>query len=137
MAHEIKVSTEAANVKAVAWATAMVSGKIRVYQGTKPATANATLGAAVLLAEGTLGNPAFGAAVDGLVEANAITKDSDADATGTAQFYRLFKADGITPMGDGTCGVTGSGSDLEMPTVSIVENGEVTFPIFLHQESLG
>jgi hypothetical protein len=137
MAHEIKVSIAAANAKADAWATAMVSGKIRVYQGTKPATADTSLGAAVLLAEGTMGNPAFGSASNGLLTANAITKDSDADATGTAQFYRLFKADGTTPMGDGTCGVTGSGSDLEMPTVSIVIHGEVTFPTFTHQESLG
>ena len=137
MAHEIKVSIAAANAKAGAWATAMNSGKIRVYQGTKPATADTTLGAALLLAEGTMGSPAFGSASSGLVTAEAITKDSDADQTGTAQFYRLFKADGTTPMGDGTCGVTGSSSDLEMPTVSIVQHGEVTFPSFTHQESLG
>jgi hypothetical protein len=137
MAHNIKVSTAAANAKAEAWGTAMNSGKIRVYQGTQPATANTTLGAAVLLAEGTMGAAAFGTATDGLITANAITKDSSADQTGTAQFYRLFKSDGTTPMGDGTCGVTGSGSDLEMPTVSIVQYGEVTFPTFTHQESLG
>jgi hypothetical protein len=137
VAHEIKVSVAAVNAKADAWAAAMVSGKIRLYQGTKPATADADLGTAVLLAEGTMGDPAFGFAANGLVIANAITKDSDADATGTAQFYRLFKDDGSTPMGDGTCGVTGSGSDLEMATVNIVQHGEVTFPSFTHQESLG
>jgi len=137
MAHEIKVSTESANVKATAWGTAMNSGLIRIYQGAKPATANTALGAATLLGELTFGNPAFGAAAAGLITANAITKDSDADNTGTAQFYRLFKADGTTPMGDGTCGVTGSGSDLEMPTVSIAQHGEITCTGFAHQESLG
>ena len=137
MPHEIKVSTEAANVKATAWGTAMNGGLIRIYQGAKPANGNAALGGATLLGELTFGNPAFGAAAAGLIVANAITKDSSADNTGTAQFYRLFKSDGTTPMGDGTCGVTGSGSDLEMPTVSITQLGEITCTGFAHQESLG
>lgn len=137
MAHEIKVSVESANVKANAWATAMNAGLIRIYQGAKPATADTALGAQVLLGELTFGNPAFGAAVAGLVTANAITKDSSADNTGTAQFYRLFKSDGTTAMGDGTCGVTGSGSDLEMPNTSITQFGEITCTGFTHQESLG
>ena len=137
MAHEIKVSTSAANTKADAFATAMNAGKIRIYQGAKPATANAVLGAALLLGELTFGNPAFGAAVNGLLTANAITKDSSADNSGTAQFYRLFKADGTTPMGDGTCGLTGSGSDLEMASTSITATGEITCTGFTHQESLG
>lgn len=137
MAHNIKVSTASANAKANAWATAMNAGIIRLYQGTQPATADTTLGAATLLAELTMGNPAFGSAVDGLLTANAITKDSSANNTGTAQFYRLFASNGTTAMGDGTCGVTGSSSDLEMPTVSIVQLGEVTCTGFTHQESLG
>jgi hypothetical protein len=137
MAHEIKVSTEAANLKADAWATALNAGLIRIYQGVKPATGNAALGGALLLGELTFGNPAFGAAVAGLVTANAITKDSGADNTGAAQFYRLFQSDGTTPMGDGMCGITGSGSDLEMPNTSITQFGEITCTGFTHQESLG
>lgn len=137
MAHEIKVSTQAANIKADAWATAMNAGLIRIYQGAKPATANTALGGALLLGELTFGNPAFGAAVNGLLTANAITKDSSADNSGTAQFYRLFQSDGTTPMGDGTCGLTGSGSDLEMPNTAITASGEITCTGFTHQESLG
>ena len=137
MAHEIKVSTQAVNLKADAWGTALNAGLIRVYQGVKPATGNTALGAAVLLGELTLGNPAFGAAVAGLITANAITKDASADNTGTAQFYRIFQSDGTTPMGDGTCGLTGSGSDLEMPNVNITQFGEITCTGFTHQESLG
>ena len=137
MAHEIKVSTEAANVKANAFATAMNAGIIRIYNGAKPATANTAIGAQTLLGELTFGNPAFGAAVAGLITANAITKDASADNTGIAQFYRLLKADGTTPMGDGTCGITGGGFDLEMPNVSITQFGEITCTGFTHQESLG
>lgn len=137
MAHNIKVSTAAANLKANAWAAGMNSGYIRIYQGTQPATANTSLGAATLLAELTMGSTAFGAAVDGLLTANAITKDSSANNTGTAQFYRLFQSDGTTPMGDGTCGASGSGSDLELSSTSIVQFGEVTCTSFTHQESLG
>jgi len=137
MAHEIKVSTQAASLKADAWATAMNGGIIRIYNGAKPATGNAALGAATLLGELTFGNPAFGAAANGLVTANAITKDASADNTGIAQFYRLFKADGTTPMGDGTCGIAGGGFDLEMPNTSITQFGEITCTGFTHQESLG
>ncbi len=137
MAHEIKVSTQAANLKADAFGAALNAGLIRIYQGAKPATANAALGGALLLGELTFGNPAFGAAVAGLATANAITKDVAADNNGTAQFYRLVQSDGITPMGDGTCGVTGSGSDLEMPNVAITAGGEITCTGFTHQESLG
>jgi len=137
MAHEIKVATEAANVKANAFATAMNAGIIRIYNGAKPATANTAIGAQTLLGELTFGNPAFGAAVAGLITANSITKDASADNTGIAQFYRLFKADGITAMGDGTCGVTGGGFDLEMPNTSITIGGEITCTGFTHQESLG
>ena len=137
MAHEIKVSTQAANVKADAWATAMNAGIIRIYQGAKPATGNTALGGSLLLGELTFGNPAFGAAVAGLLTANAITKDASADNTGTAQFYRLFQSDGTTPMGDGTCGLAGGGFDLEMPNTSITQFGEITCTGFTHQESLG
>jgi hypothetical protein len=135
--HEIKVSTQAASLKADAFGTALNGGFIEVYQGVKPATANAALGGALLLGVLTFGNPAFGAAVAGLITANAITKDAAADNTGTAQFYRLFQSDGTTPMGDGTCGLTGSGSDLEMPNTSITAGGEITCTGFTHQESLG
>ena len=137
MAHDIKVSTQAANLKADVFGVAMNAGLIRIYQGAKPATANTALGGALLLGELTFGNPAFGDAVAGLATANAIAKDASADNTGTAQFYRLFQADGTTPMGDGTCGVTGSGSDLEMPNVNITQFGEITCTGFTHQESLG
>ena len=137
MAHEIKVSTEAANVKADAWAAAMNAGGMAIYEGAKPPTGNTAIGAQVLLGVLTFGNPAFGAAVAGLLTANAITKDAAADNSGTAQFYRLFKSDGITPMGDGTCGLTGSGSDLEMSNTTITAGGEITCSGFTHQESLG
>lgn len=137
MAHNIKVSTDAASIKADAWAAAMNGGFIAIFNGAQPANANAALGAATLLGTLTFGTPAFGAAVDGLVIANAITKDADADATGDAQFYRLYQSDGVTPMGDGECGVTGSGSDLEIATVSIVQHGEITCTGFAHQEGLG
>ena len=137
MAHEIKVSTEAATIKANSWGAAMDGGLIRLYEGTKPATANDSVAGATLLAEVGFGTPAFGGAVDGFITALPLTKDSDADATGTAEFYRLFRSDGTTPMGDGTCGMIGSGADLEMSSTSVIEHGEVTCTGFTHQEGLG
>ena len=70
------------------------SGKIKIYSGAVPATADASLGAAVLMATPTFGATAFGAAVAGVKTANAITQDSSAAGdTNPATFARLTKSD--------------------------------------------
>ena len=55
-------------------------GTVNVYSGTRPATADAALAGNTLLATGTFGSPAFGAAVNGVATANAIGQDNSADA---------------------------------------------------------
>ena len=68
------------------------SGKLRIYDGSQPTDANTAVGAQVKLAELTLNATAFAAsAASGsagskvvTANANAITGDLSADATGTA-----------------------------------------------------
>lgn len=96
---------------------------LRIYDGTPPATADTALSGNTLLAELTMGSPPFGAASSGTLTAAAITSDSSANATGTASFFRIYKADGTTVVLQGTVGT--SGADLNLNSVSITSGGTV------------
>src|SRR6478672_2760490 len=102
--------------------SAASSGKLRIYSGSKPADADASIGAATLLAELTMNATAFGSATstastDSVLTAGAIVSDSDADATGTAAWFRLWQSNGTTPILDGTVGT--SGCDLNINSTAI------------------
>ncbi len=97
-------------------------GFLRIYAGTRPATVDTALGGATLLAELTLGTPAFAAASAASKAANAITSDNAANATGTASFYTLVLSNGTTRVIDGDCVVSPGPGDLVLPTLSIVQN---------------
>lgn len=100
------------------------SGKLRLYSGTRPATPDTALSGNTLLAELTFGATAFGASVNGVATANAITADSSADATGTATFARLFESDGTTVVLDQEVGTTGA--NINLNTTSIVTGAAVS-----------
>ena len=96
------------------------SAKLRVYDGTRPATGGT---ATSLLAELTCNATFAPAASGGVLTLNAITQDSSADATGTATWFRIVKSDGTTFVMDGNVGT--AGSDFNLNTVSIVIGGVV------------
>lgn len=110
------------------------SGFIKIYSGTAPATADTALSGNTLLSTLTLGSTAFGAASSGVKTANAITSDSDAAATGTATFFRLTTSGG-TVITQGSVGVTGSGSAIEFPTVTINQHDRVDLSSFVVTEA--
>lgn len=94
------------------------SGKLRIYDGTMPATAEDTIpGDADLLADLALSATAFAAASGGTMVANSISDDTSADATGTATWFTLTKSDN-TRVVDGTVGT--SGTDM------IIDNASIT-----------
>lgn len=101
------------------------SGKLRIYDGTRPATGGT---ATTLLAELTLNSTFAPAASGGVLTLNAITADSSADATGTATWFRITKSDGSTHVLDGA--VSTSGSDLNFNTTSIVTGANVAVSSF-------
>jgi len=96
------------------------AGKLQIYDGAQPANPDEAVGAQTKLAELTLNDPAFGDAADdtpgGKATANAITDDSDADATGTAAWFRAVDSDGNAVI-DGSVGT--ADADLILDSVSI------------------
>ena len=123
MASNFKQANAAVNAAADAVCALLNSGKLQIYDGTQPATADTAVGAQVKLAELTFNATAFAAAVAGVAEANAITADSDADATGTAAWFRaLTSVAGMTfdgSVGTATC-------DLNLNSVEIQIHAEVS-----------
>lgn len=135
MANNPKLSNAAANAAVDAVCALLDGGSLRLYDGTQAADADTAIGAQVLLAELPLGTPAFGAAVDGVADAEPITDDADADATGTATWFRAVQSDGVTVVFDGTVGT--SGADLNLNSVSIVEDANVEVTGFSYTQSKG
>ncbi len=102
---------------------------LRIYSGTKPADADAAVGGGTLLAELTMGSPAFASSSsEGVIAANAITDDSSANASGTAAWFRVVQSNGTTPVCDGTVGT--SGCDMNLVTVTIVATQPVSISSF-------
>ena len=108
------------------------AGKLRIYSGAQPASAN-DAPSGTLLAEVTLADPAFGAAAAGsaaLVDPPAVV----ASANGTAGWFRVVDSTGATVM-DGSVTVTGGGGDLQLASTSLtvglsvdITGGSVTMP---------
>jgi len=101
------------------------SCKLRLYSGTRPATGGT---ATTLLAELTCNATFAPAASGGVLTLNAITSDTNADATGTATWFRIVKSDGTTHVMDGSVGT--AGSDLNLNTTSIVAGATVAVTSF-------
>lgn len=101
--------------------TALNSGFIKFYawDGTNQTTLLATL---------TFGNPAFGSAVNGTITANAITPDSDIDATGTAALADITTSAGVVVLDNLTVGT--SGTNIVLTTTSLVQHATLSLSGF-------
>lgn len=130
MALNTQCSTELVNAGADAEAALFNNGYLRIYSGAQPATANTALSGNTLLAELRFNATAFGAAVDGVLTANAFTADSAADASGTATFFRAFKSDGTSVLMDGSVGT--ASANLILPTTSISAGQTVSVSSMTH-----
>lgn len=130
MATNLYLSDTAANAEADALTPLANNGYIRIYSGTQPTNANTALGAQVLLAELRFNATSFGAAVAGLLTANAISNVA-AGATGTASFYRCLKSDGTTVLFDGNIGT--SASNMNLNSTAIQSGATVSITSFTHQ----
>lgn len=102
---------------------------LNIYSGTVPTNADTALAGNTLLAQLTMGNPAFGAAASAVLTANAITADSSADNTGTASFFRLMGSDSNNQvLLQGTCGT--SSADMIFNSVAISSGANVSVSSF-------
>lgn len=128
MAHTPKLTNAVANLAADTICALLNNGYLEIYDGTQAATADTAVGAQVLLAVLRWNSTAFGSASSGVATANAITSDTDANATGTASWFRAKKSDNTTVVFDGSVGT--SGADLNLATVSIAEHATVAASAF-------
>lgn len=133
MALTMNITNAAASAAADAVVGQLNNGYLRIYDGTQPTNANTAIGAQVLLAELRYNATAFGAAVNGVATANALTDDTAANATGTASWFRALKSDGTTVIFDGSVG-TGT-NDLVVNTTAFVANARVTVTSHTYTQS--
>lgn len=124
MALNPKYSDTMVNAEADAVGNALNNGYLRIYDGSQPATADTAISGQNLLAELRFAADAFGAAVAGVITANAITDDSSADATGTATWARILASNGTTVWFDGSVGT--SNANVILNTTSIVAGAIVS-----------
>lgn len=91
------------------------AAKLRIYDGTRPATGGA---ATTLLAELIMSDPAFAAAAAAVLTANAISDDVSADAAGTATWMRIVDSNNVVVY-DGSVGTAAADLILNTVTFSI------------------
>ena len=134
MAKNPTYSDEARNAKADAIVALLDNGYLRVYSGSQPVDPDTAIGAQVLLAELRFAGPAAaGPAVDGVVTFDTIVADDDANETGTAAWFRAFKADGTSEVLDGTVGAGGV-FDVVFNSVSFVQDAGVAVESMTYTE---
>jgi len=137
MADTTKVSNAAANAEADAFSDLLDSGYLRIYDSTggtgQPATVDTAIGSQVLLAELRFNATSAPAAVAGVLTFNAITSDTDANATGTATWFRALKSDGSTVVFDGSVGT--SGANLNLNSVAISSGAAVSVTSLTYTQS--
>lgn len=131
MADTLKRSAAAANAEADAQGAAINGGVLRIYSGSQPASPDAAA-TGTMLAEVSLPSPAFGAAVAGLITANAIT-GATAVAAGTAGWFRILSPGGAA-MWDGSVGT--SGCNLNINTTTLVIGQAISVSSMTYQAYL-
>jgi hypothetical protein len=107
------------------------SGKLRIYSGSQPASAE-TAPSGTLLVEIPLPDPSFGAASNGVITLND-PGSVNVSSSGTAGWFRVLDSDNNTVF-DGSVGT--SGADLIVATttftagvaVDIQSGGTITVP---------
>jgi len=93
-------------------------GTLQFFAAPRPADANTALAGQTLLASCLFGSPAFTAASGGVTMANVVANGAGL-AVGTIGWARGFEADGTTVVADFSVGLTGSGADVILGTLSI------------------
>jgi hypothetical protein len=129
MAKAMSITVAAADAMLAAFtALSNTSGVVRLYGGTMPTNVQTALSGNTILAEATLSATSFNQTFttsgnNRVATANAITGDTQANASGTATFFRVFGPGGTTAVWQGTVGTTDS--DMIMAETDIIANGPV------------
>ena len=135
MASNPKITNIGVNTEADAFAALFNGGRLLIYDGSQPATADTAITTQRLLATLTFATTAFPAAANGVLTANAITSDMAAALTGTPAWFRALKSDGLTKIMDGSAGT--ANADLIISTAAIQANAQVDCTSFVLTLSKG
>jgi hypothetical protein len=108
----MKIANATADAMNDAATARLNGGTLRFYTGAQPANADAAV-TGTLVAECVFGNPAFGASVNGVATANAITQDASTNNAGTPGYARATTSGGGVSH-DFSVGAVGSGADIEI-----------------------
>lgn len=118
----LQIDTTLRNTRADAITTRVGNaGLLRILTGSIPASC-AAAETGTKLAEHTTGSPFAPAAAAGVLSPT-IPANVNALATGTAGYWRQYKADGTTCVVQGSVGT--SGADMNLNTLSLVSGGPV------------
>ena len=98
--------------------------KICLYQGTAPANANTGITTQTLLVTCVISG-VFGTDTNGTLTLGTVTSGT-AVASGTAQFFRVFKSDNTTVVLDGSVGTSGADLNLDTTTINITQTVNIT-----------
>jgi hypothetical protein len=99
-------------------------GRLEHRVGTQPTNvSDASTGA--LLGTNIFANPAFGNAAVGVATANAIASDTNADASGTAGYFRIYTGAGADTAALMQGNTATSGADLNFDNNVIVAGGTI------------
>lgn len=107
--------------------TGAAGAKVQIYDGSQPASPDVAVGTQTKLAEITLSGTAFGAATTGTgTETNYIIancaglakSDTNADASGTAAWFRCVNKGGVAKI-DGSVGASTASFDMSLDNLSI------------------
>ncbi len=131
MALNPKLSAASRNLALNAALDVLNSGFFDIYDSTgtgQPTDADTAITTQIKLAGLTFASTAFSAASAGSKVAGAIGTDTDADVTGTATWYRLWKSDHTTAVWDGSVGT--SSANLVLNSVAIQIHAAVSVTAF-------
>lgn len=128
MAKDTRITNAVRSLQALAIDQEFDNGYLRIYDGTRPAGPSTAITSQVLLAELRFAATAVSSESNGVLTFATITKDTSANATGTATWARCLKSDGTTAIADIEVGT--SGANLNLSTVSIVSGVEVDVTSF-------
>jgi hypothetical protein len=130
MPENFQLSNVGVNTEINALAALLNGGWLDLYDGPQPVSADLPPSKDChLLASLRFADPAFSPAVEGVVAAYPMEKESSAKKSGFALWYRLTQADHETVVADGSVGTTDA--NLVLNVAQILERAEVMLDRFM------
>lgn len=94
------------------------AGKLRIYDGSRPAGPGTAITTQNLLAEITCSDPAFGSGANGVATINGTPLSTTGVDDGDATWFRALDSDNVAKF-DGSVTATGGGGDLTLATTTV------------------